>query len=86
MKEITIVLKNKSGLHARPASQFVSAASKFKSTVFMELNGKKANAKSILGVLSIGATSGSAIKILTEGQDEDIASQELAKILENLGD
>lgn len=80
-KEITVV--NKTGLHARPAADFVKEAAKFKSAITIEFKGKKYNAKSILNVLSAGITAGSAITISAEGEDEAPAIEKLAEVIAN---
>lgn len=65
-----VVLKNKTGLHARPASKFVQEASKFKSEVNIIKDGSKFNAKSIMAILSMGAGQGTKLVIEAEGEDE----------------
>ena len=59
MVEKNFVVKNETGLHARPASLFVQKAAKFKSTIKIKKDGKEGNAKSIISVLSLGASNGS---------------------------
>lgn len=76
-----IVITNKTGLHARPASEFVKEASKFKSAVTIDFKGKKINAKSILHVLSAGISAGSTITLCTEGEDEAQAIDKLAEVI-----
>ena len=78
-----VLINNKSGLHARPASQFVQAASKFKSDIFIDCNGEKINAKSILGVMAAGLTKGTKIFIEAEGQDEELATNALVDLIKN---
>lgn len=80
MLQQEIILENKLGFHARPASLFAQTASKFKSEVFIEKDGKKINGKSILGLMTIGIPSGAKINILVEGEDEKEALQELLKL------
>ena len=78
----TITITNDTGLHARPASVFVSTASKFKSDLMIQKDAKKINAKSILAVLALGITKGTEITISAEGPDEEeaiTALMELAK-------
>lgn len=70
MLQLTIVLSNETGLHARPAAQFVQRASAFTSVVTVETGGRKANAKSILQILGLGAKQGAEIVITAEGSDE----------------
>ena len=77
MAEISFVIKNKVGLHARPASVFVREASKFKSTITVIYGDTQANAKSILNVLTLGASQGAAISIRAEGEDAEAALQAL---------
>lgn len=77
MAEISFVIKNKVGLHARPASVFVREASKFKSAITVIYGDTQANAKSILNVLTLGASQGAAISIRAEGEDAEAALQAL---------
>ena len=77
------IIQNKVGLHARPAALFVQTAKKFKSNITVEKDGNKINAKSILGVLSLGAEQGTRITVEIEGQDEEQAMQALAQLIEN---
>ncbi|MFB5191344.1 HPr family phosphocarrier protein [Alicyclobacillus fastidiosus] len=81
--ERQVTLKNVSGLHARPASQFVAEATKFTSSVSVEVNGKRVDAKSILGLLSLGISQGQAISIITEGPDEEQALTTLCKLVDD---
>ncbi|QOX62860.1 HPr family phosphocarrier protein [Anoxybacterium hadale] len=68
-----ITITNNTGLHARPASVFVSTASKFKSELFIKKEEKKVNAKSILAVLALGISKGTEITLTAEGPDEEEA-------------
>lgn len=68
-----ITITNNTGLHARPASVFVSTASKFKSELFIKKDEKKVNAKSILAVLALGISKGTEITLTAEGPDEEEA-------------
>lgn len=77
----SIVVQNKTGLHARPAAAFVQAASKFKSNITIEKDLKKANAKSILSLLSIGASMGCTVTITAEGEDENQAVAALTELI-----
>ncbi|MDU2681204.1 MAG: HPr family phosphocarrier protein [Clostridium sp.] len=81
-----VVVNNGTGLHARPATLLVKKASSFKSDVSIEFNGKKANVKSLIGVLSLGVTKGAAITVLASGDDEALAVEEIAKLVESLED
>jgi phosphotransferase system HPr (HPr) family protein len=80
-QEFTI--QNKVGLHARPAAVFVQTTVKFKSNVIVEKDGKEINAKSIIGVLSLGAEKGSKIIIKIEGEDEQEAMKALKELVHN---
>ena len=77
-----VIIKNKSGIHARPASILVYEASKFKSEIYLEKSGDKVDCKSILGVMMLAATCGSKVNILSQGEDEIEAMETVAKILE----
>lgn len=81
-----VVVKNGSGLHARPATLLVKKASSFKSDVSIEYNGKKANVKSLIGVLSLAVTKDAAIKVVASGDDEALAVEEIVKLVESLED
>lgn len=81
-----VVVKNGSGLHARPATLLVKKASSFKSDVSIEYNGKKANVKSLIGVLSLAVTKDATIKVVASGDDEALAVEEIVKLVENLED
>ena len=83
-KEVSV--KNSSGLHARPATLLVKKASSFKSDVSIEYNGKKANVKSLIGVLSLAVTKDAVIKVVATGDDEALAVEEIVKLVEGLED
>lgn len=80
MPEITLTIKSKVGLHARPAALFVREAAKFKSAITVHNGDKQANAKSILNILALEANSGSVITVRAEGEDADAALQALASL------
>lgn len=79
-----VLVKNSTGLHARPATLLVKKASAFKSDVSLEFNGKKANVKSLIGVLSLGVSKDALVKVIATGDDEALAAEEVAKLIENL--
>ncbi|MTV49983.1 HPr family phosphocarrier protein [Heliobacillus mobilis] len=83
MTEIQLVLTNPTGLHARPASQFVQTASKFKSKVKISAGGKQVDAKSILGVMTMGLRSGTAFTVTADGEDEVECVAALASLVES---
>jgi phosphocarrier protein len=77
-----MVLKHPDGLHARPAAQFVKLAGQFKSVVTVRGNGREANGKSILSVLKLGASQGTAVELEVQGDDAEQALQCLAAFLQ----
>lgn len=79
----TLELKNHTGLHARPASLFVSLAAKFESDIYITFNGQTANAKSMLNVLSLGIPSGNTFNINIDGSDEETAMTSLTELVES---
>ncbi len=81
-----VIVNNSTGLHARPATLLVKKASSFKSDVSIEFNGKKANVKSLIGVLSLGVTKDSKITVMASGDDETLAVEEIAKLINSLED
>ena len=83
MPEITFTIKNKVGLHARPAAIFVKEAAKYKSTITVIHGETQANAKSILKVLTLGASSGAKITVKAEGEDAEAALQALYALNES---
>lgn len=78
-----VVVKNDSGLHARPASVLVKTASKFKSDFFIKMYGYKVNGKSILGVMTLAAESGAEMELVLEGPDEKEALEAITELFEN---
>ncbi len=80
--EKNIVITNETGLHARPASKFVQKAGNFKSDVTIIYGEKEVNAKSIMGVLSLGVRQGKEITIKCDGEDSETAVEELVKFIE----
>lgn len=79
-----VLVKNSTGLHARPATLLVKKASSFKSDVSIEFNGRKANVKSLIGVLSLGVTKNSTVKVIASGDDENLAVEEVVKLIDSL--
>ncbi|MEE1115324.1 MAG: HPr family phosphocarrier protein [Clostridia bacterium] len=76
-----VVMINASGLHARPATFFIQKANSYKSSIWIEKNDRKVNAKSLLGVLSLGIAKGMTVTILADGQDEEAAIDGLEKLI-----
>lgn len=83
MKEISYVIKDEMGIHARPAGLLVKTASQFSSKIIIEKGTAKMDAKSILGVMALGAKHGDEIKITFEGVDEAEASDTILAFLIN---
>lgn len=79
-----VIVKNSTGLHARPATLLVKKASSFKSDIFLEYNDKKANVKSLIGVLSLGVTKHSKVTVIVSGDDEAFAAEEIVKLIDSL--
>lgn len=86
MVEETLVIKNKTGLHARPASLLVKKANSFPCSVYLKKDGKEVDAKSILSVLSLGVGEGDTVTIITDGEMEKAALEQLIKLLEEFQD
>lgn len=77
----TIVVQNQVGLHARPATFFIQKSNEFKSSIWVEKGERRVNAKSLLGVLSLGITKGMEITIVTDGTDEQEAIDALERLI-----
>ncbi len=78
-----VVVRNKVGLHARPATFFIQKANEYRSTIWVEKEERRVNAKSLLGVLSLGIIGGSNIRIVADGSDENEAVNSLVVLLES---
>ena len=76
-----VVDQNQIGLHARPATFFIQKANEFKSSIWVEKEERRVNAKSLLGVLSLGIVGGTAIKVIADGPDEQDAVEGLVKLV-----
>lgn len=76
-----IEIQNEIGLHARPASYFIQKASTFRSSIWVENGDRKVNAKSLLGVLSLGISKGDIITVMAEGEDETTAVDNLVALI-----
>ena len=79
----SITIRNSVGLHARPATFFVQKANSFKSSIWVEKEDCRVNAKSLLGVLSLGIMGGTDIRIIAGGADETQAVEELVRLVES---
>ena len=78
-----VVINNQVGLHARPATFFIQKANEFKSSIWVEKEERRVNAKSLLGVLSLGIVKGTPMTIIADGVDESVAIATLAELVEN---
>ena len=76
-----VEVKNQVGLHARPATFFIQKANEFKSSIWVEKEDRRVNAQSLLGVLSMGITTGTEITLIAEGPDEEAAVKQLSEML-----
>ena len=81
MFEKEVIVQNQVGLHARPATFFIQKANEFKSNIWVEKEKRKVSAKSLLGVLSLGITKGTTIKIVADGSDAEIAVNALVDLV-----
>ena len=79
MKETTV--NNQVGLHARPATFFIQKANEYKSSIWVEKDNRRVNAKSLLGVLSLGIVKGTAINLIADGPDEEAAINALVELI-----
>ena len=78
VKEVTV--ENQVGLHARPATFFIQKANEFKSSIWVEKEERRVNAKSLLGVLSLGIVKGTTITLIADGADEKEAVEALVEL------
>jgi phosphocarrier protein len=83
MTEKTIVIQNRAGIHARPAALLVQTTKDFKSSIYFEKGRDRINAKSIMGIITLGAAYGTEIKIIAEGEDEETAVDTLVRLFES---
>ncbi|AZV49968.1 MULTISPECIES: HPr family phosphocarrier protein [Bacillus] len=78
MVQQKVEVRLKTGLQARPAALFVQEANRFTSDVFLEKDGKKVNAKSIMGLMSLAVSTGTEVILIAEGEDEQEALEKLS--------
>ena len=78
-----VVVQNQVGLHARPATFFIQKANEFKSSIWVEKEERRVNAKSLLGVLSLGIVGNTAIRVIADGADEEKAVNALVTLVES---
>lgn len=78
-----VVVQNQVGLHARPATFFIQKANEFKSSIWIEKEDRRVNAKSLLGILSLGIVGGTQIRIIADGADEQEAVTALIELVDS---
>lgn len=78
-----VVINNQVGLHARPATFFIQKANEFKSSIWIEKEDRRVNAKSLLGVLSLGIVKGTEVHIVADGVDENEAITTLSELIDS---
>ena len=83
MTEREIVIKNRAGIHARPAALIVQTANQFDSQIYLEKDNDRINSKSIMGIITLGAAYNTTLKILADGSDEAEAVEAIATLFEN---
>jgi phosphocarrier protein HPr len=79
-----VMVSNPKGLHARPATLLVRKAASFKSDVGIEYMGKKANIKSLIGILSLGVAPNNIVNVMANGADEKLALEEIVNLIKSL--
>ena len=78
-----VVINNQVGLHARPATFFIQKANEFKSSIWIVKDERRVNAKSLLGVLSLGIVKGTAVNLIADGADQDEAIATLSDLIDS---
>jgi phosphocarrier protein len=78
-----VMVQNQVGLHARPATFFIQKANEFRSAIWIEKEERRVNAKSLLGILSLGIVGGTAIRIIADGTDEEQAVASLVELVDS---
>lgn len=83
MIEREVTVRNRAGLHTRPASQLVKTASQFESEVYLQRDNYEINGKSVIGVMTLAAEQGATLTLVVEGEDEREAAEAIAALFEN---
>ncbi|MCL1955650.1 MAG: HPr family phosphocarrier protein [Spirochaetes bacterium] len=83
MTEQTIIVTNRAGIHARPSAILVQKTKNFKSNIYMEKNNDRINAKSIMGIITLGASYGTELRIIADGEDEKDAVDTIVRLFES---
>jgi phosphocarrier protein len=83
MAEKDVTISNRAGIHARPAAMLVEISKNFKSSIYIERDTTRINGKSILGIITLGASYGTKLKIIAQGVDENEAVESIARLFES---
>ncbi|MDR1128565.1 MAG: HPr family phosphocarrier protein [Treponema sp.] len=83
MIERMVTIRNRAGIHARPSALLVQTVKDFDCSVYIEKDGDQINGKSIMGVLTLGASYGTELKLITDGRDEEKAMEAMVKLFES---
>ncbi|HTH14078.1 MAG TPA: HPr family phosphocarrier protein [Spirochaetia bacterium] len=83
MVEKDVTVKNRAGIHARPAGMIVTLANKYASQIFLEKDNDKINAKSIMGLITLGVLCNTVVRVSATGPDEQAAVEALVKLIDN---
>jgi len=83
MTERVITVTNRAGIHARPSALLVQTTKNFSSNIYIEKGMDRINAKSIMGIITLGASYGTELRIIAEGEDEKTAVETLVKLFES---
>lgn len=83
MIEREVTVRNRAGLHTRPASMLVRTASQFESEVFLRRDNYEINGKSVIGVMTLAAEQGTTLELVVEGEDEGEAAETIAELFED---
>ena len=78
-----VTIRNNVGLHARPATYFIQKANSYRASIWVEKEDRRVNAKSLLGVLSLGIVQGTTVKLIADGEDEDLALEGLSALIDS---
>lgn len=81
-----LIIENETGLHARPATAIARKLATVSADVALECKGKKANAKSLIGILSLGITKGDNVTVIVSGENEEVICSEICEFIVNLRD
>jgi phosphocarrier protein len=83
MVEREVTVRNRAGLHTRPASMLVRTASQFDSEIFLRRDNYEINGKSVIGVMTLAAEQGATLDLIVEGEDEEAAADAIAELFED---